>query len=71
MRSRLDLSLFMSNAMYIAVFERQVNKCSPVATTSQPSTLRVAPRLSRAVTKSVCYAGYIVTCLLAGCCIVC
>ena len=32
-----------------AVFERQ-NKCSPVATTSQPSTLRVAPRLSRAVT---------------------
>ena len=50
MRSRLDLSLFMSNAMYIAVFERQVNKCSPVATTSQPSTLRVAPRLSRAVT---------------------
>ena len=35
-----------------AVFERQVNKCSPVATTSQPSTLRVAPRLSRAVTVS-------------------
>ena len=33
-----------------AVFERQVNKCSPVATTSPPSTLRVAPRLSRAVT---------------------
>ena len=34
-----------------AVFERQVNKCSPVATTTQPSTLRVAPRLSRAVTQ--------------------
>ena len=33
-----------------AVFERQKNKCSPVATTSQPSTLRVAPSLSRAVT---------------------
>ena len=40
----------MSNAMYIAVFERQKNKCSPVATTSPPSTLREAPSLSWAVT---------------------
>ena len=40
----------MSMLCIFAVFERQVNKCSPVATTSQPSTLRVAPRLSRAVT---------------------
>ena len=44
------VSLFYVNAMYIAVFERQVNKCSPVATTSSPSTLRLAPRFSRAVT---------------------
>ena len=32
------VSPFYVNAMYIAVFERQVNKCSPVATTSSPST---------------------------------
>ena len=33
-----------------AVFERQVNKCTPVATTSRPKYFRLAPRFSRAVT---------------------
>ena len=44
------VSFFMSMLCIFAVFERRENKYSPVATTSQPSTLRVAPSLSRAVT---------------------
>ena len=52
-RYRWDLvssKLFMSMLCIFAVFERRENKYSPVATTSQPCTLRVAPSLSRAVT---------------------
>ena len=44
------VSFFMSMLCLFAVFERRENKYSPVATTSQPCTLRVAPSLSRAVT---------------------
>ena len=46
------VSFFMSMLCIFAVFERRENKYSPVATTSQPCTLRVAPSLSRAVTSN-------------------